>query len=227
MPTALFLNSPPSSDITGQVLQLVVSNLTDLSMLAVPASNPLYRIYEWALPCEVDLYIQRIGRQPDAPVELIVAFADENPVVVVGFLLYLPVKSHPDACGINYMAVKKAYRRRGIGREMMEAAIARYPHVELTCSIAKVPFYEKMGFQVLDSHHTQIVMNTRSASTLGMMAICNVEAIYSSQQVQQIQSQLLQRWGMKEIQKAQKRLERDSELMAQKAQAFALKRLAN
>ena len=226
MPIVLFHDSCPSGDITGQVLQLVVSYLTDLSMLAVPASNPLYRVYEWALPCEVDLYIQRIGRQPDAPVELIVAFAEDNPAEVVGFLLYLPVKSHPEACGINYMAVKKSHRRRGIGREMMERAIARYPHVELTCSVAKVPYYEKMGFQVLDSHHCQIVMNTRCESTPGMMGICDVEAIYRSPQVQQIQSQLLQRWGLKEIQNAQKQLERHAEHMTQKAMAFAQGRLA-
>jgi hypothetical protein len=32
-----------------QVLQLVEENITDLSMLAVPASNPLYQVYHWTL----------------------------------------------------------------------------------------------------------------------------------------------------------------------------------
>lgn len=59
-----------------------------------------------------------------------------------------------------------------------------------------------------------------------MMGICDVEAIYRSPQVQQIQSQLLQRWGLKEIQNAQKQLERHAEQMTQKAMAFAQGRLA-
>lgn len=32
-----------------QVLQLVEENITDLSMLAVPASNLLYQVYHWTL----------------------------------------------------------------------------------------------------------------------------------------------------------------------------------
>lgn len=44
---------------------------------------------------------------------------------VVGFLLYSPVPTHPEACGVNYMAVKQSRRRRGIGSELMKEMVAQ------------------------------------------------------------------------------------------------------
>jgi len=40
MPTVLYHDTPPSQQVTHQVLQMVVTYLSDLSMLAVPPSNP-------------------------------------------------------------------------------------------------------------------------------------------------------------------------------------------
>lgn len=52
-----FHDSPPSQTVGLQVLQLVEEYVTELSMLSVPVSNPLYEIYRWALPVEVGAYI--------------------------------------------------------------------------------------------------------------------------------------------------------------------------
>lgn len=224
--TVLCNETPPTDDVTRQILEMVVGNLTDLSMLGVPPSNPLYGVYSWALPYEISLYITRIGQIPTAPVELIVAYDDGNDTDVVGFLLYLPVPSHPDACGVTYMAVKQSHRRRGIGSAMMRECIARYPHVELTCFIKKVPFYEGLGFQVLDSQNTQVVMNTRSASTTGMMVIVDTARILDMQPVRQIHAQLVQRWGGKEMVKAKKQLERHVDQLKRQAEAYVCERLA-
>ncbi|WP_411961243.1 GNAT family N-acetyltransferase (plasmid) [Pseudomonas mandelii] len=225
MPTVLYHDTPPSKQVTHQVLQMVVTYLTDLSMLAVPPSNPLYNVYRWTLPCEVDLYLQRIGQMPAAPVELIVAYDDMNPTEAVGFLLYLPVPTHPDACGVTYMAVKQSHRRRGFGTAMMRQAIARYPHVELTCPVKKVPFYEQLGFQVIDSENTQVVMNTRSASTTGLMGIVDVAPIYQSPQAKEIHAQLVNRWGIKVMANAEKQLQRHADQLARQAASYVRERL--
>lgn len=226
MSTVLYHETPPPQPVTYQVLQMVVTYLSDLSMLSVPPSNPLYEVYRWTLPCEVDLYLQRIGQVPTAPVELIVAYDDISPGEEVGFLLYLPVATHPDACGITYMAVKQSHRRRGFGTAMMREAIARYPHVELTCPVKKVPFYEQLGFQVIDSENTQVVMNTRSASTTGLMGIVDVAPIFQSPQAQQIHAQLMSKWGKKVMANAEKQLQRHVDQLARQAASYVRERLA-
>lgn len=225
MSTVLFHETPPPQSVTHQVLQIVVTYLSDLSMLAVPPSNPLYEVYRWTLPCEVDFYLRRIGRMPTAPVELIVTYDDVSPGEVVGFLLYLPVATHPDACGITYMAVKQSHRRRGFGTAMMREAIARYPHVELTCPVKKVPFYEQLGFQVIDSENTQVVMNTRSASTTGLMAIVDAEQIFQLPQAKQIHAQLVSKLGLKVMANAEKQLQRHVNQLARQATSYVRERL--
>lgn len=212
--------TPPSQVIGEKVLRLVEDNITDLSMVAVPPSNHLYEIYRWALPTEIGVYISRIGKVASEPVELLVAFDDAAPHEVVGFLLYSPVPTHPEACGVNYMAVKQSHRRRGIGTQLMKMLIGQHPHTELTCQIKKVPFYESLGLQVLDSHNTQVVMNTRSASTPGLMAVLDVKPIYESSEVREHHSALVQRWGLRAMIQAEKQLERHVAQLAQRAKAF-------
>lgn len=225
MRIALFNKSEPDQQVIDQILQLVVENVTDLSMQSVPASNLLHAVYAWTLPCEVDQYIQRIGLMPAAPVELIVAYADHNPAEVIGFLLYLPVPSDADACGINYMVVKQNHRLQGVARAMMAGAIERYPHVELTCTISKVPFYERLNFRVLTAEGAQVVMNTRSASTKGLMGLVNVEPIFRDPRVQAIQGRLVQRWGRKAVLNAEKQLERHIQDLSRKAAEFVQEKL--
>jgi GNAT superfamily N-acetyltransferase len=211
---------PPSQDLGEQVIRLVEENITDLSMLSVPPSNHLYGIYHWALGIEVGLYISRIGRVASEPVELLLAVDDAQAGEVVGFLLYSPVPTHPDACGVNYMAVKQSRRRQGIGSALMQMMIAKYPHAELTCPVNKVPFYQSIGFQVLDSHNTQVVMNTRSYSTTGKMAVLDVSPIYHSSEAKSLHSRLVQRWGLKAMKQAEKQLDRHVAQLERQAKAF-------
>jgi GNAT superfamily N-acetyltransferase len=225
MHTVLCNETPPPDRVAHQILEIVADNQTDLSMLGLPPSNPLYGVYRWALSYEISLYITRIGKIPTAPVELIVAYDDGNDTDVVGFLMYLPVPSHPDACGVTYMAVKQSHRRRGIGSAMMRECIARFSHVELTCFVKKVPFYENLGFQVLDALNTQVVMNTRSASTTGLMAIVDTAPILQLPQVKQIHAQLVQRWGIREMAKAEKQRDRHIDQLRRQAAAYVRERL--
>lgn len=225
MSITLYDSAPPPGGVRSQILQLVHDNVTDLGMYSVPQSNLLYEIYSWALPVEVGEYMKRIGAIPSQPVELLVAFDGSAHEEVTGFVLYSPVPTHPDACGINYMAVKQTHRRRGIGGELMKSVVAMYPHTELTCTVKKVPFYESVGFQVLDTHNTQVVMNTRSASTTGLMATLDVAPIYESDDAIAIHRRLVKRWGMKEMVKAQKQLVRHIAQLVRQSEAFVKSRM--
>ena len=56
--------TPCPEPVTDQILQLVVDNLTDISSVALPPSNPLFAIYQYAVGYEVHLYLQALdGRQ--------------------------------------------------------------------------------------------------------------------------------------------------------------------
>jgi GNAT superfamily N-acetyltransferase len=196
---------------------MVVDNLTDISSVALPPSNLLYNIYQYAIGFEVHLYLEAVGGSKGIAVELIVAMLEEQ---VIGFCLYLPVKDDPEACGIAFMAVQTGFRRQGVARGMMADVLARYPHAELACAVEKVAAFETMGFQVRGARGTQVLMNTRDYGTDGLMGVLDVAAIYSSLEVRQIHTYLLQKHGKRAMVDAEKQRDRHLDQLARKVQLF-------
>lgn len=218
--------TPCPEPINSQILQMVVDYLTDISMVALAPSNLLYNVYQYAIGYEVHLYLEALDGTKGIAVELIVALDSSDPSKVIGFLLYLPVKDDPQACGIAYMAVLASHRRQGVARAMMQDMLARYPHAELTCSVEKVPLFETMGFQVRGVRGTQVLINTRDYSTQGLMGLLDVSAIYNSLEVRQIHTYLLQKYGKRAMIDAEKQRDRHFDQMTRKAQEFVRRRLA-
>ncbi|MBJ2265334.1 GNAT family N-acetyltransferase [Pseudomonas sp. MF6787] len=218
--------SPCPEPVNSQILQMVVDYLTDISMVAIPPSNLLYNIYQYAIGYEVHLYLEALGGGKGIAVELIVAMDEQDPAKVIGFLLYLPVKDDPEACGVTYMAVHASHRLQGVARAMMDDMLGRYPHGELTCAVEKVPAFEAMGFQVRGVRGTQVLMNTRDYSTDGLMGVLDVASIYSSLEVRQIHTYLLNKHGKRAMIDAEKQRDRHFDQMARKAQVFVQNRLA-
>ena len=225
MPQLTHFAAPCPEHINSQILQLVVDNLTDISMVGIVPSNPLYNVYQYTVGFEVHLYLEALNGDKGIAVELIVATDDEDPLKVIGFLLYLPIKDDPQACGVAYMAVDTGHRRKGVARAMLQDMINRYPHAELTCSIAKVPWFESMGFQVLGVRSTQVLMNTRDHSSEGLMGLLDVASIYSSLEVRQIHAYLLQKHGKRAMIDAEKQRDRHLDQMIRNAKVFVLNRL--
>ncbi|NMY97598.1 GNAT family N-acetyltransferase [Pseudomonas proteolytica] len=218
--TLTHYTSPCPEPVNSQILQMVVDYLTDISSVALPPSNLLYNIYQYAIGYEVHLYLEALGGAKGIAVELIVATDEQDPAKVVGFLLYLPVKDDPEACGVAYMAVHASHRRQGVARAMMDETLSRYPHGELTCTVEKVPAFESMGFQVRGVRGTQVLMNTRDYSTDGLMGVLDVASIYSSLEVRQIHTYLLQKHGKRAMIDAEKQRDRHFDQMTRKAQLF-------
>ncbi|AUO23680.1 GNAT family N-acetyltransferase [Pseudomonas sp. NC02] len=215
--------TPCPEPINAQILQMVVDYLTDISMVAIPPSNLLYNVYQYAIGYEVHLYLEALGGSKGIAVELIVALDAQEQVI--GFLLYLPVKDDPEACGVAYMAVHASHRRKGVARAMMQDILARYPHAELTCAVEKVPAFESMGFQLRGVRGTQVLMNTRDYSTDGLMGLLDVASIYSSLEVRQIHTYLLQKHGKRAMVDAEKQRDRHFDQMTHKARMFVHARL--
>ncbi|NWB62671.1 MULTISPECIES: GNAT family N-acetyltransferase [unclassified Pseudomonas] len=215
--------TPCPEPINAQILQMVVDYLTDISMVAIPPSNLLYNVYQYAIGYEVHLYLEALGGSKGIAVELIVALDAQEQVI--GFLLYLPVKDDLEACGVAYMAVHASHRRKGVARAMMQDMLARYPHAELTCAVEKVPAFESMGFQLRGVRGTQVLMNTRDYSTDGLMGLLDVASIYSSLEVRQIHTYLLQKHGKRAMVDAEKQRDRHFDQMTHKARMFVHARL--
>lgn len=215
--------TPCPEPINAQILQMVVDYLTDISMVAIPPSNLLYNVYQYAIGYEVHLYLEALGGSKGIAVELIVALDAQEQVI--GFLLYLPVKDDPEACGVAYMAVHASHRRKGVARAMMQDMLARYPHAELTCAVEKFPAFESMGFQLRGVRGTQVLMNTRDYSTDGLMGLLDVASIYSSLEVRQIHTYLLQKHGKRAMVDAEKQRDRHFDQMTHKARMFVHARL--
>ena len=222
--TLSHFDTPCPEPVTDQILQLVVDNLTDISSVALPPSNPLFAIYQYAVGYEVHLYLQALDGTRDVNVELITAMDATDPDKVLGFVLYLPVKDNPQACGVAFMAVDASQRRRGIARTMLEELRKRCPHIELSCAVAKVPYFEALGFQVLGARGPQVLMNTDEHVTDGLIAVLDVAPIYRSTEVRQIHSYLLQRNGKRAMVDAEKQRDRHLDQLTAKVQAFLQER---
>ena len=212
--------TPCPEPVNGQILQMVVDNLTDLSSVGLPPSNLLYNIYQYATGFEVHLYLEALNGSKGIAVELVVATDAQDPEKVIGFVLSLPVKDDPEACGVAFMAVQVGYRRQGVARAMMRDVLSRYPHAELACSVEKVPAFEGMGFQVRGARGTQVLMNTRDYGTDGLMGVLDVAAIYNSLEVRQIHTYLLQKHGKRAMVDAEKQRDRHLDQLARKVQLF-------
>ena len=212
--------TPCPEPINAQILQMVVDNLTDISSVALPPSNLLYNIYQYAIGFEVHLYLEALGGSKGIAVELIVATSAQDAEKVAGFVLCLPVKDAPEACGIAFMAVQAGFRRQGVARGMMQEVLAHYPHAELACSVEKVPAFEAMGFQVRGARGTQVLMNTRDYATDGLMGVLDVVPIFSSLEVRQIHTYLLQKHGKRAMVDAEKQRDRHLDQLARKAASF-------
>lgn len=212
--------TPCPEPVNGQILQMVVDNLTDISSVGLPPSNLLYNIYQYATGFEVHLYLEALNGSKGIAVELVVATDAQDPEKVIGFVLSLPVKDDPEACGVAFMAVQVGYRRQGVARAMMRDVLSRYPHAELACSVEKVPAFEGMGFQVRGARGTQVLMNTRDYGTDGLMGVLDVAAIYNSLEVRQIHTYLLQKHGKRAMVDAEKQRDRHLDQLARKVQSF-------
>ncbi len=218
--TLAHLDTPPPESMKSQVLQMVVDYLGDISPVSLTPSNPLYQLYQYVVGFEVHRYLDSMDSAQAGKPELIMALDADDPARLLGFALYLPYVDDPDACALVYLAVQASHRRQGIGRAMVEEMVARYSHAEVACVDGKVPYFEKLGFLPLAARGPQVVMNTRSLPSNGLVAVQDLQPIFQSKEVRQIHSYLVKQHGEKAMSEAEK--ERDDLLDQLTQQALHL-----
>lgn len=218
--TLIHLDTPPPESMKSQVLQMVVDYLGDISPVSLTPSNPLYQLYQYVVGFEVHRYLDSMDGAQDGKPELIMALDADDPASPLGFALYLPYVDDPEACALVYLAVQASHRKQGIGRAMVEQMVARYPHAEVACVAGKVPYFEKLGFLPLATRGPQVVLNTRSLHSNGLVAVQDLQPIFQSKEVRQIHSYLMKQHGEKAMSDAEK--ERDSLLDQLTQQALHL-----
>lgn len=225
MPALTHVVAPPEEAIKSQILQMVVDYLTDISAIAITPSNPLYSLYQYGIGFEVHRYLEALGGSGELKVELIIATAPDDPQVVTGFLLYLPMQDDSGACSVAYMAVNDQYRRRGIARAMLAHLAERFPHVELACAVKQAPWFEAMGFTISGTRGPQVLMNSDEHTSEGYVVMLDVAPIYRTLEVQQIHTYLLKQHGKRAMVDAEKQRDRHLDQLQRKAQAFVQERL--
>jgi len=222
--TLAHLETPPPEALKGQLLQMVVDYLGDISAVSLTPSNLLYPLYQYVVGLEVHRYLDSMdGAQPGKP-ELIMALDADDPATLLGFALYLPYVDDPEACALVYLAVTTEQRRQGIGRAMVERMLSRYPHAEVACVAGKAGYFETQGFMPLVARGPQVLMNTRSQASDGAVAVQDLQPIFQSREVRQIYSYLVKQHGQSAMKAAEK--QRDlllDELARQADQLIALR----
>lgn len=218
--TLAHLNTPPPESLKSQVLQMVVDYFSDISPVALTADNPLYQLYQYVIGYEVHLYLQSMDGAQAAKPRLMLALADEDPSIVLGFALYLPYVDDAEACALIYMAVDAKHRRHGIGRAMVEQMLARYPHAQVACAAGKAPYFGRLGFQALAARGPQVLMNSRHYPSNGTVAVQDLQPIYQSTEVRQIHAYLLKQHGPQAMANAEKNRDHLLDQLAAEAQAL-------
>ncbi|MBF6623223.1 MAG: GNAT family N-acetyltransferase [Pseudomonas stutzeri] len=215
--TLIHLDTPPPESMKSQVLQMVVDYLSDISPVSLTPCNPLYPLYQYVVGFEVHRYLDSMdGAQAGKP-ELLMALDGDDPACLLGFALYLPYIDDAEACSLVYLAVQASHRRQGIGRAMVEKMVSRHPHAEVACVAGKVPYFEALGFLPLAARGPQVVMNTRSQASNGLLAVQDLEPIFHSEEVRQIHSYLVKQQGEKAMSDAEKERDRLLDQLAQQA----------
>lgn len=220
MATIEHYTTPPHSDIIDQIVEITMEYVSELSLGGIAPSNPLYSVHQTLLGLEMSLYLGSMADSPERKTEVIVAFDESDRSKVVGYILYLPLRQTPDACGISYMAVLKNHRNQGVAKAMMEEVLSRYPHAELSCFVEKVPFYQKLGFELIGVRNTQVRMNTRGKSADDVMGVLDTVRLFEHPVVKEQFNSQLQRLGQREMKQGQRQHDRNCAQLERRAIAY-------
>lgn len=224
MLTITHYDATPPQIIGTQVIDMAIEYYTELSLSGTPPSSPLYPVHQAVMAVEMGTYLLSMGIDALRPIKLLVATDSKSPNLVVGFLKYLPLKDSDDACGVTYMAVRQGHRGRGIGRALATDLLKRRPHTELSCFVEKVPFYERMGLQMIGVRETQIRMCTHPQSAEGIMAVLDTQSMIHAPTVRMAAHIQLQKNGAKLMRDADRQFSRHVDRRTRQATEFYLAR---
>lgn len=180
------------------VMAMAEDNLVSLSKQVITEDSPIFGLARVKLLQEIGRYLDGIG-QPGIPFHLIVALKEEaDGDRLLGFMVYTTrIQGDPSVAGLNYAAVAKPERRKGVLREMMATLQSSYPIVALTCSIENVPIYEALGFYPKGASGTHVTMESAPLPP-GQTMCVDMDVVEASAQCWREKQALRDRFGENE-----------------------------
>jgi GNAT superfamily N-acetyltransferase len=170
----------------------------DLMKYKVGKNHPYYNLLRNWVVAEVNL---QLGLGPhNGHFRLAVALDDFGDVVA--FATFTTSTSHPNACGINYIATSPGFRRQGLMRSLVELIRSNYSDVSLCCDLDLVPYYTPLGFYLTAPEGTQVSLST--AQSTAVMPMLSEEIILESPPIARIMDNLNKKYGkrLKDVHKA-------------------------
>jgi len=220
-----YRNRPPQ-ELIQQVLSLAALNTPEMHTVQPEPSNPIYPLVELTMVMEIHVYMDLMGPSDVRNAGLILATAKAAPGQVLGFLQYASATDMESACAITYLAVDANHRKQGIARAMMDELMKRHPHAALTCPVQTVPVYESLGFAVLDSKDTQVVMTSGGYRDQAFCTLTDARQFLTHPSVLKLQDDLIKEHGESRLIEAEREMTtRLLELQAE-AEKYTAARLA-
>ncbi|PRB47764.1 hypothetical protein CQ009_17735 [Pseudomonas sp. MYb2] len=205
--------TPVDPMICDSILELVGKNVKSLSKMRPPKEHPLFDGYKAMLVEEVRIYITS---QNFPKIEVITATSESGSVI--GFLLFGLVLTDVQECNIYYTAVQNEFRRQGIMSQMMQVILEICPAIGLSCDIALVSIYKRLGFRPVAVGETQIVMFIGHPK--GVTPVVNMEDLKISKAVDFAFRRAVQRSTPHDMCRADKAMKADLAALRIKARNF-------
>lgn len=206
----------PPDEALADLLQLIcVRDFSELSALPLPASNPLQALYQYVLGFELHRYFARMEQAHHAKPRLLCAFDQEQ--TLKGYALYLPYYDSHQACALLKLWVAKASRKQGLGRQLVDAIVMRYPQLQVACRADQASYFHQLGLHPLYAHGPQVLLSTHPEPCTASLALEPLEPIFASKQAQAIQQYLLKQHGVSAIKYAYQQRDRLLKKLAQEA----------
>lgn len=155
--------------VIDQIMCLADANIASLSTRAITRDSPLLGVERAAVRTNLQqaldflktpqVDVDEQGRPGEAKCEFILALDETSQhATVLGFISYKVRFRGNGSTTITYAVVDERVRRQGILRAMLDELNTHFIGVTLDCKRAKVPIYERLGFQISGSEGLNIEM---------------------------------------------------------------------
>lgn len=157
------------TDVIDQIMCLADENIASLSTRAITRDSPLLGVERAAVRANLHqalaflkkpaFDVDEQGRAGVAKCEFMLALDETSQhVKVLGFISYKVRFRGDGSVTVTYAVVDERVRRQGILRAMLDELNTHFVGVTLDCKRAKVPIYERLGFQISGSEGLTIEM---------------------------------------------------------------------
>jgi ribosomal protein S18 acetylase RimI-like enzyme len=113
--------------------------------------------------------------------------------VIVGFAIHASSPEHSSLGRIMVSAIDKNFRGRGLFKEILTKLQEEYEGIAIHCRPNAVSYFERLGFEVIDSHRSAVLMGTQQGQYPDMRL--PTDLFIRSERVREADRQIKERLG--------------------------------